>query len=178
MSLTMTAMRRPCSLLRMCWRRVVFPLPWEVISTNLGEEYLGHTRKPDRSVTGRTFSGTSKPLATRCLTGEVECGILLCKDGRSQKFKSERGYQKSRECRVRGGEQRPAGLEPPFIPTQPPYQYFPDLCILASLAPYNVPSSHHFCPFLPSSCCRGTSRGVPSRSPACDAASIKVRDPE
>ena len=27
MSLTMTAMRRPCSLRRMCWRRVVFPEP-------------------------------------------------------------------------------------------------------------------------------------------------------
>jgi hypothetical protein len=27
MSFTMTAMRRPCSLRRMCWRRVVFPDP-------------------------------------------------------------------------------------------------------------------------------------------------------
>lgn len=178
----MTAIRRPCSLLRMCWRRVVFPLPWDVVSMkDLDVGFvgcLGHTRKPDRSVTGRTFSGTSKPLATRCLTGEVECGILLCKDGRSRKLKSKRGYQKSRECRVRGGERLPAGPEPPFIPTQPPYQYFPDLCILASLEPYHVPSSRHSYLFLRSSCCRGTSRGVPSRSPACDAASIKVRAPE
>ena len=30
MSLTMTAMRKPCSLRRMCCRSVVFPEPWKV----------------------------------------------------------------------------------------------------------------------------------------------------
>jgi hypothetical protein len=32
MSFTMTAMRRPCSLRRMCWRRVVFPDPWKMLA--------------------------------------------------------------------------------------------------------------------------------------------------
>jgi hypothetical protein len=32
MSFTMTAMRRPCSLRRMCCRRVVFPDPWRALA--------------------------------------------------------------------------------------------------------------------------------------------------
>jgi hypothetical protein len=66
MSFTITAIRRPCSLRRMCWSRVVLPLPYvsegqsfQLLRSKIHSIVkINSTRNPERRVTG---SGLIRP---------------------------------------------------------------------------------------------------------------------